>query len=95
MARKGSFRRMFDGLIQVMGRDPGSRHMILFSETTGDYMLIEERDAASYTSLKVEEDFRIVMRPTFNEMREILKRRQLELMFEEKHGDSSKDLPSG
>ena len=88
MARKGSFRRMFDGLIQELGRAPESRHMILFSARTGDYMLITESDGLSAIKLDVDDDFRIVVRPTFNELREILKRRQLELMFEEKHGDS-------
>lgn len=79
MAQRGSFKRMFEKMVQLMG-DGRAERLVMFNSNTGnDYILVTPEDAGNMKSIDVDGDLRTVLAPTYRELACILKSRQGEI----------------
>lgn len=75
MARRGSFSRMFEGMIEFMGRDKLARMAIIFNPPGSDYILATEEEATKLIRLDTDGEMRVVMAMTYEELAMVLSTR--------------------
>ena len=95
MPRRGNFRKCFDQMVEMVGREPSLELAIIFDRTHGDYILGRLGELSGMIQDYDSEHLRGVLKPTYLELREMLKPRQLDVFKEDKSVDNSKDLQTG
>ena len=92
MAMKGTFRRCLNQMVEMIGREPSLEMIIVFDHEKGNYILDRYGEGMEFLHKLGGPTLRTVVRPTYNELREMLKPRQLDVFKEDKGVDNSKDL---
>jgi len=95
MAMAGSFRRCFDQLIEMLGREPALEMVILKDDSADDYKLMRRADWVTLNYSGDYEETRLVIGVTYYELKEIIKPRQAELFRKVEDGDKQTNIPSG
>lgn len=92
MAIKGTFTKLFEQMVDLVGSNPTHKYAILFNLGGEDYILANEDDATRMIKLDVDNELRIVLAVTYRELAVILKPRQLSMFSEVNNGDNSKGI---
>lgn len=89
MAMAGSFRSCLNKMVEMVGREPSLKMVILTDEGADDYKLMRRVDFLIAAAQGPECEYRIVLNATYNELKELMRRRQMEIFSEVKNGNKS------
>lgn len=92
MAQRGSFKRMLEKMIELMGREDAERVVMFSSNAGSDYILTTPEDAGTLKRLDVDSDLRTVLAPTYRELRHLLQQRQTDFFRKVADGNSPKGI---
>ena len=95
MAMVGSFRKCLNQMVEMVGREPSLRMAIWFCISKSHYMLARSSEVKETVDIGWDDDLRMVIQPTYNELKELLKPRQLDIFKEDMNVHNSKDLQTG
>ena len=95
MARVGSFKKCLNQMVESVGREPSLMMAIWFCDSKRHYILARVGEDNPDGVLELGEEMRCVLAPTYNELKELLKPRQIDIFKEDVNVHNSKDLQTG
>lgn len=95
MARVGSFRKCLNEMIEMIGREPSLKMSLWFCLSKSHYILVRGWEIAGSGVMEPDSDMRLVLQATYNELKEILKPRQIDIFKEDVNVHNPKDLQTG
>lgn len=89
MAMAGSFRNCLNQMVEMVGREPSLKMVILKDDKAEDYKLMRRVDWLIAASQGPEHEYRLVLGATYFELKEMLRPRQMEIFSEVTNGNKS------
>lgn len=92
MAMAGSFKRCLEQMIEMVGREPSLKMVIIKDDTAEDYKLMRRVDWMIAAARGPEREYRLVLGATYYELKELLKPRQMDIFSEVNNGAETTDI---